>query len=159
MVDLSTKKATIKTAKYLTDLLVQWAVVVRSFILISISTEYVKIQSMDNKVRTRFAPSPTGFIHMGSVYQVLFDWAYAKKHNGTFIIRIEDTDQKRKVEGAEENLYEGMKWLGLSSDEGPLQGGNMGHIGSLKDWIYTKNMVKNWSMRGMHIAVFVLQKD
>ena len=81
---------------------------------------------MDNKVRTRFAPSPTGFIHMGSVYQVLFDWAYAKKHNGTFIIRIEDTDQKRKVEGAEENLYEGMKWLGLSSDEGPLQGGKYG---------------------------------
>ncbi len=63
---------------------------------------------------------------MGSVYQVLFDWAYAKKHSGTFIVRIEDTDQKRKVEGAEENLYEGLDWLGLVPDESPLLGGKFG---------------------------------
>jgi len=81
---------------------------------------------MTDKVRTRFAPSPTGFIHVGSVYGILFDWAYAKKNKGKFIIRIEDTDQKRKVSGAEENLYEGLNWLGLVPNESPLLGGEYG---------------------------------
>ena len=71
------------------------------------------------KLRTRFAPSPTGFLHIGSLRTVLFAYLIAKKSNGKFILRIEDTDQKRKVEGAEEKMIEIINWLGLKFDEGP----------------------------------------
>lgn len=71
------------------------------------------------KIRTRVAPSPTGFPHIGTLYQSLFDYAWAKKHNGNFIIRIEDTDQTRFVEGAEESIYAAHDWLGLQEDESP----------------------------------------
>jgi len=74
-------------------------------------------------IRTRFAPSPTGFIHIGSVYGFLLDYAYAKGRGGQFILRVEDTDQKRFVKEAEEHLYKGMNWLGIIPDEGPKKGG------------------------------------
>lgn len=77
-------------------------------------------------VRTRFAPSPTGFIHVGSIYAAMIDYAFAKKHNGQFVLRIEDTDRKRLVEGAEEKIYQGLEWLGLIPDEGPKHGGPFG---------------------------------
>lgn len=75
------------------------------------------------KVRTRFAPSPTGFIHVGGIYQILLDYAFAKKHDGQFIIRIEDTDVKRYVEGAEDTIYEALDWLKIKVDESPKVGG------------------------------------
>jgi len=78
------------------------------------------------KVRTRFAPSPTGFIHIGNVYSALFSYAFAKRHGGDFILRIEDTDKKRYVAGAEKVVYQGLAWLGLTPDEGPEQGGPFG---------------------------------
>jgi len=82
---------------------------------------------MDKKiVRTRFAPSPTGFIHIGNVYGAMIDYAFAKKHNGEFILRIEDTDQSRKVEGSEEKLYQGLAWAGIIPDESPKHGGQFG---------------------------------
>jgi len=74
-------------------------------------------------VRTRFAPSPTGFMHVGSAYQALLDYAFAKKNQGKFILRIEDTDQKRKVPGAEKKIYQALEWLGLEPDESPQKGG------------------------------------
>ena len=74
-------------------------------------------------VRTRFAPSPTGFLHIGSVRTALFDYLLAKKYKGKVILRIEDTDQKRQVEGALENLLETLDWLRLNFDEGPHIGG------------------------------------
>ena len=74
-------------------------------------------------VRTRFAPSPTGHIHIGNVYQILFDYAYAQKNRGQFILRIEDTDKKRFVQGAEEVIYRGLVWLGIKPSEGPQEGG------------------------------------
>jgi glutamyl-tRNA synthetase len=77
----------------------------------------------DKHVRTRFAPSPTGTIHIGSVYQILINWAYAKNNNGDFILRIEDTDKTRQVEGAIDKIYQGMDWLGLTPDEGPKNSG------------------------------------
>ncbi len=77
-------------------------------------------------VRTRFAPSPTGFIHVGSVYAAMLDYAFAKKHQGQFVLRIEDTDQKRLVKGAEERIYQGLEWLGLIPDESPKHGGPYG---------------------------------
>ncbi|MES2214392.1 MAG: glutamate--tRNA ligase family protein, partial [Pseudomonadota bacterium] len=70
------------------------------------------------KVVTRFAPSPTGYLHIGGVRTAAFAWAYARKHNGTFILRIEDTDKAREVEGSIDHIIESLKWVGLEWDEG-----------------------------------------
>ncbi|HPX89422.1 MAG TPA: glutamate--tRNA ligase [Methylophilaceae bacterium] len=70
-------------------------------------------------VRTRFAPSPTGFLHIGGARTALFSWAFAKKHGGTFILRIEDTDVARSTTEAVQAILDGMQWLGLDYDEGP----------------------------------------
>lgn len=80
----------------------------------------------DKSVRVRFAPSPTGPLHMGGVRTALYNYLFAKKHNGTFIIRIEDTDQNRFVEGAEEYILEALKWCGITPDEGQGVGGDYG---------------------------------
>lgn len=77
----------------------------------------------DKKVRVRFAPSPTGGLHLGGVRTVLFNYLFAKKHGGDFVLRIEDTDQTRYVEGAEEYILDCLKWCGLQPDESPVAGG------------------------------------
>ncbi len=74
-------------------------------------------------IRVRFAPSPTGFLHVGGLRTALYNYLFAKRSNGKFILRIEDTDQARSVEGAEKNLIEALKWGGLAWDEGPDIGG------------------------------------
>ena len=71
-------------------------------------------------VRTRFAPSPTGFLHIGGARTALFAWAYARRHGGTFILRIEDTDVARSTPEAVQAILDGMQWLGLAHDEGPF---------------------------------------
>ncbi len=76
--------------------------------------------------RVRFAPSPTGYLHVGGLRTALYNYLFAKKNNGTFVLRIEDTDQNRYVEGAVENLILALKWAGLEFDEGPEVGGNFG---------------------------------
>jgi len=76
--------------------------------------------------RVRFAPSPTGHMHLGSARTALYDFLLARKTGGQFILRIEDTDQKRYVEGAEKELLDGLRWLGLDWDEGPDKGGEFG---------------------------------
>jgi len=79
---------------------------------------------MENKpVRVRFAPSPTGGLHLGGVRTVLFNYLFAKQHGGTFIVRIEDTDQTRFVEGAEQYIFDCLQWCGLTPDESPVNGG------------------------------------
>ena len=78
------------------------------------------------KVRTRFAPSPTGYLHVGGARTALFNWLYARKHNGTFILRVEDTDAARNTEEARQAIFDGMSWLGLDWDEGPEKGGDNG---------------------------------
>lgn len=80
----------------------------------------------NKKVRVRFAPSPTGGLHLGGVRTVLFNYLFAKKQGGDFILRIEDTDQTRFVAGAEEYITETLSWCGLEADEGPHKGGNYG---------------------------------
>jgi glutamyl-tRNA synthetase len=72
------------------------------------------------QVRTRFAPSPTGFLHIGGARTALFSWAYARRHGGKFVLRIEDTDVERSTEASVSAILEGMKWLGLDWDEGPF---------------------------------------
>ncbi len=71
-------------------------------------------------VRTRFAPSPTGFIHLGNIRSALYPWAWARSQGGTFVLRIEDTDVERSSQAAVDVIIEGMKWLGLDHDEGPF---------------------------------------
>ena len=77
----------------------------------------------DSAVRVRYGPSPTGEPHIGNIRTALFDWLLARRHGGQFIVRIEDTDQARRVEGAEEGILEALRWLGLDWDEGPDIGG------------------------------------
>ena len=74
----------------------------------------------------RFAPSPTGGLHLGGVRTVLYNYLFAKQHNGDFVLRIEDTDQARYVTGAEDYIYQTLAWCGLQPDESPLRGGNFG---------------------------------
>jgi glutamyl-tRNA synthetase len=77
-------------------------------------------------VRVRFAPSPTGFVHVGSLRTALYNYLFARHHGGVNILRIEDTDRTRLVEGAVEGLYSTMKWAGIEFDEGPIEGGPCG---------------------------------
>ncbi|HEU0111475.1 MAG TPA: glutamate--tRNA ligase [Flavisolibacter sp.] len=81
---------------------------------------------MTKKVRVRFAPSPTGGLHLGGVRTVLYNYLFARHHNGDFILRIEDTDQSRFVPGAEEYIFETLKWCGLQPDESAVHGGTYG---------------------------------
>ncbi len=76
-----------------------------------------------SKVRVRFAPSPTGGLHLGGVRTALFNYLFAKKHGGDFIVRIEDTDQARFVEGAEQYIFDCLQWCGIEPDESPVKGG------------------------------------
>ncbi len=75
---------------------------------------------MSTTVRTRFAPSPTGYLHIGGARTALFSWAYARRHGGTFVLRIEDTDVERSTPEAVRAILDGMTWLGLDADEGPF---------------------------------------
>ena len=77
-------------------------------------------------VRTRIAPSPTGYLHIGTIYQMMFDYVVAKKYDGQFIVRIEDTDRARLVEGAEEAIFRAIEWFNLTADEDPIKGGPYG---------------------------------
>ncbi len=72
------------------------------------------------KVRVRFAPSPTGYMHLGNARTAIYNWLYARHHGGSFVLRIEDTDRERSTQGAVQVIYEAMRWLGLDWDEGPF---------------------------------------
>ena len=72
---------------------------------------------MQNTIRTRFAPSPTGFLHIGGARTALFNWLFAKKYGGKFLLRIEDTDRSRSNEENISNIFKDLEWLGLNSDE------------------------------------------
>ena len=78
------------------------------------------------KVRVRFAPSPTGPLHIGGVRTALYNYLFARKNGGAFILRIEDTDQTRFVEGAEDYIMDSLKWCGIDIDEGVREGGDYG---------------------------------
>lgn len=95
---------------------------------------------MEEKVRVRFAPAPTGYLHLGSARTALFNFLFAKGKKGTFILRIEDTDKERSREEYEEDILEGLRWLNLSWDEGPDKGGEFGpYRQSEREDIYKKH--------------------
>jgi glutamyl-tRNA synthetase len=92
-------------------------------------------------VRTRFAPSPTGYLHVGGARTALFNWLFARKHGGTFILRVEDTDAKRNTDEAYSVIYQGLRWMGLDWDEGPEVGGDYGpYFQSQRNSIYEKHL-------------------
>jgi glutamyl-tRNA synthetase len=92
-------------------------------------------------VRTRFAPSPTGFLHVGGARTALFNWLFARKHGGHFILRIEDTDEKRNTAEANQVIFDGLNWLGLDWDEGPDKGGDYGpYRQSERNAVYEKHL-------------------
>ena len=94
-------------------------------------------------VRTRFAPSPTGYMHIGGMRTALFVWLWARHNNGTFILRIDDTDQQRNVEAALAPIFRAFRWLGLSWDEGPEVGGAFGpYFQSQRTHLYTAAVEK-----------------
>lgn len=94
---------------------------------------------MSSSVRVRFAPSPTGFLHVGGARTALFNWLFARHHQGTFLLRIEDTDKNREREEAVQVIYNGLDWLGLEWDEGARVGGEYGpYFQSERNAIYEK---------------------
>lgn len=104
------------------------------------SSLFLSVRIATMNVRTRFAPSPTGYLHIGGVRTALFAWLLARQNNGTFILRLEDTDQSREVAGADEHLMRSLKELGLNYDEGPDAAGDHGpyrqseRLATYKQW-------------------------
>jgi len=98
---------------------------------------------MPSEVRVRFAPSPTGYLHIGGARTALFNWLFARHHGGKFVLRIEDTDMKRNTEEAMAAIYEGLEWLGLNWDEGPHVGGEFGpYLQSERTELYERYLKK-----------------
>ncbi|MEY2481146.1 MAG: glutamyl-tRNA synthetase [Verrucomicrobiota bacterium] len=98
---------------------------------------------MTSDLRVRFAPSPTGYLHIGGARTALFNWLFAKHHGGRFILRVEDTDKARNTEEAAAAIYEGLQWLNLNWDEGPHAGGDFGpYFQSERNEIYERHLKK-----------------
>jgi len=94
-------------------------------------------------IRVRFAPSPTGYVHIGSLRTALYNYLFAKGQNGKYILRVEDTDRTRLVEGALENLIDSLTWAGITHDEGVfIENGQIVQKGEYGPyWTYTKNIL------------------
>jgi len=98
---------------------------------------------MNPEIRVRFAPSPTGYLHIGGARTALFNWLFARHHGGKLVLRIEDTDKTRHVEEATAAIYDGLKWLGLNWDEGPHIGGDFGpYLQSERTELYERYLKK-----------------
>ena len=98
---------------------------------------------MSSEVRVRFAPSPTGYLHIGGARTALFNWLFARHHGGKFVLRIEDTDTTRNTEEAMAAIYEGLQWLSLNWDEGPHVGGQFGpYLQSERTELYERYLKK-----------------
>lgn len=100
--------------------------------------------SKNREVRTRFAPSPTGDLHVGNIRTALFDWAYARHTGGKLIFRIEDTDRERVTDEYIQRAIDTLKWLGLNWDEGPKLMDHMGHTSNPNVLIFTINGQRNF---------------
>ena len=94
---------------------------------------------MAKPIRVRFAPSPTGLLHIGGVRTALYNYLYAKKHGGQFVLRVEDTDQKRSVPGTEEYIQSSLEWLGIHPDESPIHSRGVRSISSKRKAAYIQH--------------------
>ncbi len=98
---------------------------------------------MATSIRVRFAPSPTGYLHIGGARTALFNWLFARHTGGTFVLRIEDTDQARNTAEAAQAIYDGLRWLALEWDEGPQHGGDFGpYFQSERNEIYERHLAR-----------------
>ena len=120
---------------------------------------------MERKTRVRFAPSPTGPLHMGGVRTALYNYLYAKQRGGDFIIRIEDTDSHRFVPGAEQYIIEALRWCGIIPDEGVDENGKVVEVPSerhphapYRQSQYTGNMRRSSSTRDGHTTHLTLPR-
>ena len=112
-----------------------------------------------SKVRVRFAPSPTGGLHIGGVRTAIFNYLYAKKMGGTFILRIEDTDQTRFVAGAEAYIKETLSWCGIDPEEGPDIGGSYGSYRQSERKSIYKEHTRSLLNHSLQILVYLLGKN
>src|SRR5262249_50104725 len=99
------------------------------------------------KVRVRFAPSPTGFLHIGGARTALFNWLYARHTGGTFILRIEDTDAARNTQEAVDVILDGLRWLGLDWDEGPISADATGSVKGDRGPYFQSQRNENYRLR------------
>ena len=109
---------------------------------------------MSQKVRVRFAPSPTGPLHVGGLRTALFNYLFAKQNKGVFVLRIEDTDKKRKVVGAEEYIVSALDWCGLTADESIVKGGEFGPYRQSQRNSHYKKHVKILLEKGLAYYAF-----
>ncbi len=114
---------------------------------------------MGNEVRVRYAPSPTGHLHIGNARTALFNYLFARDQGGKFIIRIEDTDKKRNIEGGEQSQLNYLKWLGMDWDESVDIGENTARTASLSVTTFTKSTMKSFLKKGLLINVSVRKKN
>jgi glutamyl-tRNA synthetase len=109
---------------------------------------------MNSNIRVRFAPSPTGFLHIGGARTALFNWLFARHTGGTFVLRVEDTDRARNTAEATQAIYDGLRWLGLGWDEGPNAGGDFGpYFQSERNEIYQRHLER------LETAGFLFDED
>ena len=98
---------------------------------------------MNSNIRVRFAPSPTGFLHIGGARTALFNWLFARHHGGALVLRIEDTDEARNTAEATAAIYDGLRWVGIEWDEGPQAGGDFGpYFQSERTEIYERHLAR-----------------
>ena len=114
---------------------------------------------MSKEVRVRYAPSPTGFLHIGNARTALFNYLYAKHFDGKFIIRIEDTDDKRNVEGGEESQLKFLKWLGIHWDEGVDVGGEYGPYRQMERLELYQKYIDELMERGLAYECFMTEDE
>ena len=113
---------------------------------------------MEKTVRVRFAPSPTGFLHLGGARTSLFNWAYARKTGGVFVLRIEDTDVARSTDESVEVILDSLKWLGFNWDEGPgVDGPYKPYYQSMR--LFYQEQIQKLLQTGKPIGVFALLKS
>jgi nondiscriminating glutamyl-tRNA synthetase len=115
--------------------------------------------SMTTEVRVRYAPSPTGHLHIGNARTALFNYLYAKHFNGKFLIRTEDTDEKRNVEGGEESQLRYLKWLGMEWDEGPDIGGDFGPYRQMERLDLYEKYVDELLERGLAYKCYMTEEE
>lgn len=115
--------------------------------------------TQEQKPRLRFAPSPTGYLHIGGVRTALFNWLWARKTGGSFVLRIEDTDQERSTEASKQVIFDSLKWLGIDWDEGPAKGGAFGPYTQMERLGLYKEMSEKLIAKGKAYRCFCTKAE